>query len=91
MGYLTDVYHLPQCSLLVMPLFVTLYYNGKFLQGPEGVYYSKPASHSFIVQEDTSLLGMKSQIYDCVGFNPNRCDLKLSTRAMNGPMLSKFR
>jgi hypothetical protein len=86
MDYLIDVCHLPQCSLLVMALFVTLHYNGKFLQGPEGAYYSKPPSHSFMVQEGTSLSGLKSQIYDCVGFNPNRCDLKLATRAMNGPM-----
>jgi hypothetical protein len=69
-----------------MALLVTLHYNGKFLHGPEGAYYSKPPSHSFVVQEGTSLSGLKSQIYDCVGFNPNRCDLKLSTRAMNGPM-----
>ena len=39
-----------------------------------------------MVQEGTSLSSLKSQIYDCVGFNPNRCDLNLATQAMNGPM-----
>ena len=76
MGYLIDVYHLPQYSLLIMALFVTLHYNEKFLQGPEGAYYSKSPSHSFMIEEGTLLLSLNSQIYDCVGFNPNQCDLK---------------
>jgi len=67
-----------------MPMFVSIHCGGKFLKAAYGIYYSKEAINSWMVDDDTSIWDLKSQIYECTGYDPERDNLELTTRLNSG-------
>ena len=69
---------------MVMPMFVSIHCGGKFLKDAYGIYYSKEAINSWMVDDDTSIWDLKSQIYECTGYDPEMYNLELATRLSSG-------
>ena len=65
-------------------MFVSLHCGGKFLTNEYGICYSKEAINSFMVEDDTSIWDLKSMIYECTGYDPERYNLELATRLNSG-------
>lgn len=49
-----------------------------------GFITPKESFQSFFVDENISIWDMKSGIYECTGYDPERCDLELATRTTQG-------
>ena len=69
---------------MVMPMFVSIHCGGKFLRNAYGIYYSKEAINSWMVDDDISISDLKSQIYECTGYDPEKYNLELATRLNSG-------
>ena len=69
---------------MVMLMFVSIHCGGKFLKDAYGIYYSKDAINSLMVDDDTSIWDLKSQIYECTGYDPEMYNLELITRLSSG-------
>ena len=69
---------------MVMPMFVSIHCGGKFLRNAYGIYYSKEAINSWMVDDDISIWDLKSQIYECTGYDPEKYNLELATRLNSG-------
>ena len=67
-----------------MPMFVSIHCGGKFLKDSYEIYYSKDAINSWMADDDTSIWDLKSQIYECTGYDPERYNLELATRLNSG-------
>ena len=81
---LTTVYHIPKCNLLAKTMFISVHCGGKFLTNEYEIYYSKEAINSLMVDDDTSIWDLKSMIYECTGYDPERYNLELATRLNSG-------
>ena len=67
-----------------MPMFVSIHCGGKFLKYAYEIYYSKEAINSWMVDDDISISDLKSQIYECTGYDPEMYNLELATRLSSG-------
>ena len=69
---------------MVMPMFVSIHCGGKFLKDAYVIYYFKEAINSLMVDDDISIWDLKSQIYECTGYDPEMYNLELATRLNSG-------